>query len=123
MLLWIALGGAVGSALRYLVGGFVQRFAGSGFPAGTMTVNIAGCFLMGILMHHFMNNQSAHAMRGLLMIGFCGGFTTFSAFSAEIVGLSLGGELARASVYAILSMTLSILATAAGLTLARALPA
>lgn len=121
MLFWVALGGASGSMARYLIGSFVQRSSENGFPAGTLSVNIVGCFLVGILMQYFTGDQPQPAMRALLVIGFCGGFTTFSAFTAEVVEMASQGQIARASVYAILSVTLSILATAAGLLAARSL--
>ena len=117
--LFIALGGAAGSVLRYMVGGVVQRLSGSGFPIGTMFVNVSGCFLIGILLRQFMNMQLSHDLRALLIVGFCGGFTTFSTFSAETLGLIEGGEYGRASVYVVLSVGLCLLATLAGMTAMR----
>lgn len=117
--LLIALGGAVGSLLRYLVGQAVQRTSATGFPIGTMFVNVSGCFLIGILVRQFMNMQLTPELRALLIVGFCGGFTTFSTFSAETIGLIEGGEYGRASVYVILSVGLCLLATVAGMTAMR----
>src|SRR5512132_1110423 len=119
--LLIALGGAVGSLLRYLLGGVVQRMSASGFPIGTMFVNISGCFLIGILLRQFLNMQLSPELRALLIVGFCGGFTTFSTFSAETVGLIEGGEYTRAAGYVILSVTLCLVATLAGMTAVRLL--
>jgi CrcB protein len=113
--LLIALGGAVGSLLRYLVGQAVQRTSASGFPIGTMFVNVSGCFLIGVLVRQFMNMQLTPELRALLIVGFCGGFTTFSTFSAETIGLIEGGEYGRASGYVILSVGLCLLATVAGM--------
>lgn len=113
--LLIALGGAAGSVLRYLLGGVVQRTSSSGFPIGTMFVNVSGCFVIGILVRQFMNMQLSPEMRALLIVGFCGGFTTFSTFSAETIGLIEGGEYARASTYVIMSVGLCLLATLGGM--------
>ncbi len=115
MLIWIALGGAAGSLLRYVVGGIVQKGAGVGFPAGTLAVNIAGCFIIGALTQQFMNLQPSPVLRAALITGFCGGFTTFSAFSIETVGLINGGEYGKAAAYMGMSVALSIGATFAGI--------
>lgn len=117
--LLIAVGGAAGSLLRYLVGGAVQRTSAGGFPVGTMFVNVSGCFLIGILLRQFLNMQLSPELRAFLIVGFCGGFTTFSTFSAETVGLIEGGEYGRATGYVILSVGLCILATLAGMTAIR----
>jgi len=115
ILLLIAVGGAAGSVLRYLLGGAIQKASASGFPVGTMVVNISGCFLIGVLARQFLNMQLSSELRALLVVGFCGGFTTFSTFSAETVGLIEGGEYGRATAYAILSLALCIGATFAGM--------
>jgi fluoride exporter len=120
LLFLIGLGGAAGSVLRYLVGSVVQRSAGVGFPVGTLAVNVAGCFIMGVLAQHYMNTQTNQQVRAALMTGFCGGFTTFSAFSLETVGLMRGGEHGKSAAYVVLSVMLSILATFSGMAAARA---
>ena len=117
--LLIAVGGAAGSLLRYLVGGVVQRMSAGVFPVGTMFVNVSGCFLIGVLLRQFLNMQISPELRALLIVGFCGGFTTFSTFSAETVGLIEGGEYARATGYVILSVGLCLIATVAGMTAMR----
>jgi CrcB protein len=119
ILLLIALGGAAGSVLRYLIGGRVQHFAPHGFPLGTLFVNVVGCFLIGILIRQFMNIQTRNYLRALLVVGFCGGFTTFSAFSMETVGLIEGGEYSRAIAYITLSIALCLTATLAGMSAVR----
>jgi fluoride exporter len=119
--LLIALGGAAGSLLRYLIGGAVQRTSASGFPIGTMFVNVSGCFLIGILVRQFLNMQTSPELRALLIVGFCGGFTTFSTFSAETLGLIEGGEYGRAAGYVILSVALCLIATFAGMSAMRLL--
>lgn len=119
ILLLIAVGGAAGSVLRYLIGGRVQRFAPHGFPLGTLFVNVMGCLLIGILIRQFMNIQTHNQLRALLVVGFCGGFTTFSAFSMETVGLIEGGEYSRAIAYVMLSVVLCLTATLAGMSAMR----
>jgi len=111
--------GAAGSLLRYLIGGAVQRESASGFPVGTLVVNVSGCFIIGVLVRQFMNMQLSPELRALLIVGFCGGFTTFSTFSAETLGLIEGGEYARAMSYVILSLGLCLTATLAGMTTMR----
>jgi CrcB protein len=115
----IAFGGALGSVLRYLMGGAVQRATHAGFPYGTLAVNVVGCLLIGILVQHFMNVEPSSAARGFLVVGFCGGFTTFSAFSMETIGLFYSGSYLRASAYVLASVVLCLSATAAGMTLTR----
>jgi CrcB protein len=105
--------------LRYLLGGKAQHFAPHGFPLGTLFVNVVGCFLVGILVRQFMNIQTHNDLRALLVVGFCGGFTTFSTFSMETVGLIEGGEYPRAIAYIALSLTLCLTATLAGMTVVR----
>ncbi|MDB4869387.1 MAG: camphor resistance protein CrcB [Gemmatimonadales bacterium] len=121
ILFLIALGGAAGSVLRYLIGGRVQHFAPHGFPVGTLTVNVLGCLLIGILTRLFLNMETPGEWRGLLVVGFCGGFTTFSTFSIETVGLIEGGEYARAATYVAGSVLLCIMATFAGMAAAGAI--
>jgi CrcB protein len=115
ILFLIAFGGAVGSLLRYLVGGLVQRSSASGFPIGTLFVNVAGCFLIGVFVRFLLNMQTSPELRALLVVGFCGGFTTFSTFSFETVGLIEGGEYARAATYIAGSVMICITATFVGM--------
>ena len=84
-LLLIAIGGAAGSVLRYLVSGVVQQGAGAGvFPWGTLAVNLLGCFAIGVLAELSESRGVLDAeMRGLLIVGLIGGFTTFSTFANE----------------------------------------
>jgi CrcB protein len=114
MLAMIALGGAVGSVMRYLLGGVVQRAAGMAFPIGTLAINVSGSFLAGFLLRYFMNVQTHPTLRAALIVGFCGGFTTFSAFTTETLGLFEGGEYARAALYVAASVALSLMAVFAG---------
>src|SRR3954468_2564223 len=113
--LFIAFGGAAGSVLRYVLGRAIQGTSASGFPIGTMIVNISGCFLIGILLRQFLNMQVSAELRAFLVVGFCGGFTTFSTFSGETIGLIEGGEYQRAATYVALSVVLCLAATFAGI--------
>jgi len=118
-ILAIAVGGALGSVLRYWLGGAVQRAFAAGFPYGTLAVNVVGCLMIGILLQRFTSAEPSLAARGLLVVGFCGGFTTFSAFSTETVGLIDGGEHSKAVLYVFLSLVLCLLSTLTGLILTR----
>lgn len=121
MWIWIAMGGAAGSVLRYALGGAIQKSAGAAFPVGTLAVNVVGCFVIGVLTQHFLNLEPSPALRAALITGFCGGFTTFSALSIETIGLLSGGEYAKAGTYIVMSLTLSIAATIVGMSVVRAM--
>lgn len=115
MIWYIALGSALGGVLRYLLGGAIQRAAGPGFPVGTMIVNLSGSFLLGFLLRYATHPPSlAPEVRAFLTIGLCGGYTTFSTFSAETVTLMQDGQWAKAMTYALGSVVLALAATAAG---------
>jgi CrcB protein len=96
-LLNLILGGAVGTVARYLLGGVVYRVLGTSFPYGTLIVNVSGCFILGILTaladKKFILGPDA---RLLLMIGFCGAFTTFSTLIFESDSLLKNGQAMRA---------------------------
>ena len=120
-LLIIAIGGATGSVSRYLFGAFAQRASHSGFPVGTLAVNVAGCLLVGALSRYFLHGQTDLPLRAGLIVGFCGGFTTFSTFSVETLGLIQGGEWTKAAGYVALSVFACLAATAAGYAVAHQL--
>jgi CrcB protein len=92
-ILLVALGGSLGSILRYLGAVYTSKLIPAGFPAGTFIVNLLGCFLIGVLIglseHRHLLSENH---RLLLVTGFCGGFTTFSAFSAESLQLFESGH-------------------------------
>ena len=108
----IALGGALGSVLRYAIGRGVQFTAHARFPIGTLAVNVIGCVLIGLLARHFRNDETQPVLQAALMVGFCGGFTTFSAFSHETIGLIVGGEWMKATGYVVASVMACLAATA-----------
>ena len=104
-ILSVALGGALGATVRYLTGLAVLRLFGTGFPWGTMTVNVVGSLSMGLL---FVVLPHGGRTSLFLMTGVLGGFTTFSAFSLDAVQLYDRGEVGLAAVYVIASVVLSI---------------
>lgn len=110
----IALAGAVGSVARYLLGRAVQRLAAVGFPVGTLVVNVLGCVVIGLLARHFLNDETRPVLQASLIVGFCGGFTTFSAFGIETLGLLHAGHWPRAVAYVLASVLLCLGGTALG---------
>ena len=120
MLLYVALGSAIGGVSRYLIGGLIQRVLDTTFPAGTLLINISGSFLLGaILRYAFETPTLSPEVRALLTIGFCGGYTTFSTFSYETVALLEDGEWTRAGLYVGASVLLSLIGVFLGFALAR----
>jgi fluoride exporter len=116
-MLWaIAFGGATGSVSRYLVSLWLTREHGA-FPVGTFVINVVGSFLIAVFARIFSTPDSNQVLRAALTIGFCGGFTTFSTFSAEFVTLVQEGRTLRAVVYVTLSVLSGVLAVVAGLAL------
>jgi CrcB protein len=90
--LMVVLGGASGSLVRYLVASAVMNRVGTRFPVGTVLINITGSFLIGLLMTIFTRYQSHPNLRLLLVVGFLGGYTTFSSFEWETLGLIQSGS-------------------------------
>ncbi|MDP6690399.1 MAG: fluoride efflux transporter CrcB [Alphaproteobacteria bacterium] len=120
MLLAVACGGALGAMGRHLVSGQVMRWAGSGFPWGTLTVNVLGSFILGVLVEYLALRWSAsQEMRGFLVVGVLGGFTTFSAFSLDAVLLLERGSLGPAFAYVAGNLLLSVGGLFAGLVIFR----
>jgi CrcB protein len=115
----VALGGALGASLRYMAGVYALRWLPPGWPWATGFVNVSGSLLMGLLAGWFAVNAPSPGLRLLLLTGLLGGFTTFSAFSFEIVEMLRLGEPLKAGLYASLSVFLSLLALFLGLWLAR----
>ena len=115
---YLAVGGVVGTLARFILGDWIHSWAGIGFPWGTFTVNLLGSFLLGLAVRGADVAALSPELRGLLTIGFCGAFTTFSTLSYEIVWLLQAGEWMRASLYAFGSLALGIVAVGLGLTTA-----
>jgi len=107
---YVAIGGAIGSLLRYLM------VVGIGAPLGTLVVNILGSFAMGVL---FVVLATRTSLSPLLMTGVLGGFTTFSAFSLDALRLWEAGQTLQAGLYVLASVILSLVAVALGAAIAR----
>lgn len=116
--LQVALGGAIGSSLRFLAGVWVLRLFGAGFPLGVLAVNIVGSFAIGLFAVYAQQRGAGH-LSPFVMAGVLGGFTTFSAFSLEAYTLFERGHLAAAALYVGLSVVVSIAALVAGVWIAR----
>jgi fluoride exporter len=118
----IGLGGFAGAIARYLVDGFVADRTGGGFPWGTLVINVTGSFALGLLFAMSQERAILPAeIRGPLMIGFLGAFTTFSTFMLESWRLLEAGDWALVAANLGGSLVLGLLAVVAGLTLGRAL--
>lgn len=120
IILVIALGGALGSVARYLVGKASVMIWGPDFPWDTLIVNIIGCFIMGILAGVLAQyTDFSQEVKSFLLIGLLGGFTTFSAFALDVVTLYQRGSWVSAGLYLSASVIASIAALLGGLFLAR----
>lgn len=120
-LLFIALGGATGSVARYLLAQWTQAQWQGGFPLGTLLVNFAGSFGIGVIFV-LLERQVLHPdWRGVLIVGFLGAFTTFSTFSLEAITLWEAGQAGQALGYMLASVVLCVLAAGSAITLTRAL--
>ena len=118
ILLYIALGGVAGTLARYGVSGWVHGWAGTWLPWGTLIVNLAGSLVLGFAIRASEALAVSPELRGLMTVGFCGAFTTFSTFSFETIALMQEGEWWRAGLYAFGSLGAGLAAMAGGLLLA-----
>lgn len=118
----VAIGGAVGSVLRYLAGVAASALFGMGFPYGTFFVNVTGSFAMGVLIEVIARRfEASEALRLLIATGVLGGYTTFSSFSLDTAALWERGQQLLALGYVAASLGLGIAALFCGLWLARSL--
>jgi CrcB protein len=118
---WVALGSALGGMSRYWLGGVVARSIGDDFPYGTLLINVLGSFVIGFFGTLTLPDGPRPASldtRLFVMVGLCGGFTTFSSFSLQTFELLRSGESIRAASYIVASVLLCVIGTAIGHALA-----
>lgn len=121
---WVAIGGALGSVARYALGNAMTLLLGTGFPWGTLLINVLGSFVIsffGALSVTDARFPLPFEARVFVTVGLCGGFTTFSSFSLQTVDLARAGYADRAALYVAASATLCIIACALGYVSAAAL--
>jgi len=117
--LLVFIGGGFGSGLRYLIGKYLNSSLG-GFPIGTFTVNIIGSLLIGLILGYAAKENSLSQNQVLLLAtGFCGGFTTFSAFAHENFQLLKTGDIMQFSIYTIGSIVVGLIAVFIGIYIAK----
>ena len=119
----VMVGGAMGAGARHLVGQILLARLGPGFPWWTLSVNIAGSLMMGLLIGWLARSGSSDQARLFLGVGVLGGFTTFSSFSMEFWTLFERGQVAQAAAYVGASVIIGIAACGVGLAMMRQLPA
>ena len=116
----VAIGGALGSIARYALSSWIFDITSHKFPYATLIVNVAGSFVMGILFVVIVERAALPAeMRSLLMIGFIGAFTTFSAFSLDALGLWQNGHVLMSVIYMITTVILCLVAISTAIWLTR----
>jgi len=118
--IWVAIGGAIGTAARYFISGVVARLIGETFPWGTLIINVSGSFVIGFFAA--ITGPSGRVFLGsttrqFVMTGLCGGYTTFSSFSLQTLNLMNDGEWIRAGGNIGLSVVLCLIAVWCGYTL------
>jgi len=117
-LLAVGIAGLLGTLGRYWLSGVVDRMVGETFPAGTLLVNLLGCFLIGFLFHSFTERYLIEpGMRSVILVGLLGGFTTFSSFGIQTFALLRDGELLLACINIFASNAGGIVLVWAGYTL------
>ena len=107
----VGAGGMAGSVLRFVISHFMSQHYSSGLPKGTLAVNILGSLIMGLIVGLGSGRDWSYY---LLAVGFCGGFTTFSAFSLEMLGMLRGGNFSMAALYLAVSVVAGIFMVWAG---------
>ena len=116
----VAIGGALGSVARYALSSWIFDITSHKFPYATLIVNVAGSFVMGILFVVAVERAALPAeMRSLLMIGFIGAFTTFSAFSLDALGLWQNGHVQMSLIYMVTTVILCLVAISTAIWLTR----
>lgn len=121
-IIYIAVAGSLGAISRYEMAGLAHRWMGTGFPYGTLAVNVIGSFVIGLVMQISLSTDLIPpAWRLAMTVGFLGAFTTFSAFSYETLGYLEDGAWLTAGVNILANVLLSVLAAFLGVSLARAI--
>jgi CrcB protein len=118
-ILWVAVGGAVGAAARYAVAHWAGTRWGWGFPWGTFAVNLTGSLAIGLLLTLLIGRNVDHTLRMLLVTGFLGGYTTFSAFSYEALALLEARRWEAAMLYVTGSVILGLIGCGIGIAIGR----
>ncbi len=118
--LWVGIGGFLGANARFGLGRIVADRFGGGYPWSTFVVNLSGSFLIGILLTVLIDRAVANPLgRPFLVVGFLGGYTTFSSYTFEAVSLAMDGKWATAGLYVLESNVVGLIACGAGIALAR----
>ena len=114
-ILLVLVGSGIGGASRYVVAEFIRQKNMLKYPLGTCLINIVGCFMIGLILGYYTKNTTENSdIKLLLTTGFCGGFTTFSAFASENLYLIKSGNQLTVLFYIVLSVLFGILATFLG---------
>lgn len=118
----VGIGGGIGSIFRYLTSVYAAKYFQTAFPLGTFAVNIIGCLIVGLLLGLFERQQLTNPdLKFLFITGFCGGYTTFSAFASENINLFQSGRSLTAFLYIAASVIVSLFAVWTGLSLTKML--
>ncbi len=121
---FVALGGAIGSMLRFGLNRWLSLLLGGTLPWGTIVINVVGSFAIGLFAAFFESNTRSAIpleVRQFVLVGLCGGFTTFSSFSLQSLVLLNGGQAGRAMLNIVLSVVLCLIAVSLGYMLPSAL--
>ena len=119
LILFVGIGSFIGGILRYLLSQFIQTKFLSTFPYGTLSVNLVGCLVIGLVYALSERTSMTPEWRLFLATGICGGFTTFSAFSSETFSMLRDGQVWYASSYVLASLVLGVFATFIGYSIPR----
>lgn len=117
--IWIFVAGGAGSVTRYLIGQWAFHRFGASFPAGTVAVNLIGCFVLGAVAHLATAWAWNPQVRAAIAVGFLGGFTTYSSFNQETIALFTAGSTAAAIGNVVVTLAGGLMAGWLGLVIAR----